>query len=588
MAKKKKFDFSGYATKADLKCSDGRVILKDAFKANDGQVVPLVWAHGHKDPENVLGHVLLENREDGVYAYATFNKTQKAKHAKELVEHGDITSLSIFANELKQKAMKVVHGMIREVSLVMAGANPGAHIDNPAFEHSDEVDDTEAHIFTDEEITLQHEDSKEEEETVEEIFNSMNPKQKNVVYAMIGHALSEAKHSADDEDDEDEEEDEDDEDTEGKENKKMEHSDKGGTKKMKKNAFDKSGGDEQLKNTLTHDQFQVILTDAQKPGNTFRSAVLAHATEYGIENIDILFPDAASLTKDPDWLKREDGWVQGVLSAIHKSPFSRIKSITMDMDINSARAKGYVMATEKKEVYLKAAKRTTTPTTIYVKQKLDRDDIIDVVDFDIVAMVRMQLRTLLDEELALAALVGDGREVDDEYKINEENIRPIWTDEDLYVAREQLVSKTDYAAMIEQIAKSGKRYKGSGNPVFYTTNEVHMGMLWVKDKNDRRIYESDATLCAALGVTKIEEITALEGKIRTDEDDNTYDLIGMKVNLRDYNFGADKGGQVASFDDFDIDFNQYKYLLETRCSGALTKPKSAQIFEFKTPAEPEG
>lgn len=567
---KKKFDFSGYATKVDLKCADGRVIKKDAFKHNDGQTVPLVWQHVHNDPSNVLGHALLENRPDGVYAYCKFNSTESAKSAKILVEHGDISALSIHANELKQKGANVLHGSIREVSLVLAGANPGAMIDNLSIQHADgnfETDDSEAIIFTglelvhgdideddDEDDEFEHGD---DEKTVKDVFDSMTDEQKNVVYALLGSALE------GDEEDEDE----------------AEHSYEGG-KNMKKNIFDKEAMKNQAANTLTHSQFQTILEDAKKTGS-LKDAILMHATEYGIENIDVLFPDAQALSKDPQWLKREDNWVQGVLRAIHKSPFSRVKSIFADMDFEAARAKGYIKANEKKEVYFKASKRVTTPTTIYVKQKLDRDDIIDVVDFDAVAMVRFEMRTLLDEELAQAALIGDGRDVADPYKINEENIRPIWTDDDLFSIKEEITTKTDFAAMIEEIAKLHKNYKGSGSPVFYTTPDIHTNMLWVKDKNDRRIYETDAMLCSALRVSAIVEVPHFEGKTRTVEGD-TYELLGIKVNLSDYNFGADKGGQVATFDDFDIDFNQYKYLMETRCSGALTKAKSAQVFEFVT------
>ena len=350
---------------------------------------------------------------------------------------------------------------------------------------------------------------------------------------------------------------------------------------MKRNVFDKSN-EEEPKNTLTHAQFATILADAQKNGS-LKEAILAHATEYGIENIDVLFPDAKTLSRDPEWLKREDDWVSGVLSAIHKSPFSRIKSVIADMNFDEARAKGYIKATMKKEVYLKAAKRVTTPQTVYVKQKLDRDDIIDVTDFDIVAMVRYEMRTLLNEELARAAMFGDGRTLEDPYKINEDNIRPIWKEDDLYAIKEKLSSgKTDYKALVKEISLTHKRYKGSGAPVLYTTPDMHTNMLWIEDLNGRRIYESDATLCAALRVSKIVEIPQLEGLRRTDaETGKTYELMGIKVNLKDYNFGADKGGEVASFDDFDIDFNQYKYLMETRCSGALTKPYSAQIYEFE-------
>lgn len=551
------FDFSGYATKNNLKCSDGRTIRKDAFVKNDGQIVPLVWQHGHNSPENVLGHALLENREDGVYAYGKFNDTPAGKNAKLLVEHGDIKALSIYANQLQQKGNNVLHGAICEVSLVLRGANPGALIDNLSIQHADgteDIDETEAIIYTGEKISLtdlQHAD--DSGETVADVFNTLNDKQKDVVYAMIAQALGEG-------------------------DEEVEHSDDEGGDQLKKNVFDREDMEIRM-NTLSHSQFQEILADAQKYGS-FKESVLAHAVDYGIENIDVLFPDAQTLAKDPDWLKREDGWVQGVLNAINKSPFSRVKSVIADMDIETARAKGYVKKNEKKEVYFKASKRVTTPTTIYVKQKLDRDDIIDVTDFDIVAMVRFQLRTLLDEELAVAALIGDGRDAGDENKINEENIRPIWTDVDLYSVKEKLTTKTDYKQMIKEIAFSGERYKGSGGATLYTTNAIHMNMLWVEDLNERRIYESDATLCAALGVNRIVEIPNFVGKQRTTDDNKTMDLLAIKVNLRDYNFGADKGGQVATFDDFDIDFNQYKYLMETRCSGALTKPHSAQIYEY--------
>lgn len=570
---KKKFDFSGYATKANLKCSDGRTIRKDAFKHNDGQTVPLVWQHLHKEPTNILGHAVLEHREDGTYAYCSFNDTPAGVTAKNLVDHGDITALSIHANQLKQKGDNVLHGVIREVSLVLAPANPGALIDNLSIEHSDgeyETDDTEAIIYTGEEFSLDHaDDDSDEGETVKDVFDTLNDKQKNVVYAMISHAI---EGDGDDEGDDMSQSDDNNED------ENIKHS-KGG-KEMKQNVFDQKKGETATKNTLTHDQFATILADAQKTGS-LKESILSHAVDYGIENIDVLFPDAQMLKKDPDWLKREDDWVQGVLSGINKSPFSRIKSVIADMDFAAARAKGYVKATEKVETYFKASKRVTTPTTVYVKQKLDRDDIIDVTDFDIVAMVRYQLRTLLDEELAVAALVGDGREANDPYKINEENVRPIHTDVDLYSVKEELQSdKTVYEDIVEEIALSGERYKGSGAPVLYTTNYHHMKMLWIKDSIGRRIYESDATLCAALGCSRIQEVPALVGKTRTDAEDNVYELFAIKVNLKDYNFGADKGGQVATFDDFDIDFNQYKYLMETRISGALTKPKSAQIFEF--------
>lgn len=559
----KKFDFGGYATKVDLKCADGRVIKKGAFKENNGQTVPLVWQHTYNSPDNVLGHALLEEREDGVYAYCKFNNTPAGENAKALVEHGDITALSIHANQLKQQGPNVVHGMIREVSLVLAGANPGALIDNLNIQHSDgafSTVDSEAIIYTGGELStdevIVHDDITDapEGKTVGEIFNSLNEEQKQVIYAMMAHALD------------------------GVDEEKITHSE--GDDFMKKNVFEQHKEATQNGGALTHDQMQAIFADAQKTGS-LREAVLSHATTYGIENIDVLFPDAKTLSRDPEWLKREDDWVAGVLAGIAKSPFSRVKSIFADMDIDTARAKGYVKATEKKEVFFKASKRVTTPTTVYVKQKLDRDDMIDVTDFDTVAMIRYQMRTLLDEELAQAALFGDGREAGDPYKINEENIRPIWTDTDLFTVKEQLTTKTDYKAIVKEIALSHKRYKGSGAPVLFMTPDLHTNLLWIEDNNGRRIYESDATLCAALRVSRIVEIPQMEGKKR-EVSTNTHELMAIKVNLKDYNFGADKGGQVSTFDDFDIDFNQYKYLMETRCSGALTKAKAAQVYEFVT------
>ena len=559
---KKKYDFGGYATKVNVVCTDGRTIMPDAFKHMNGQRVPLIWQHDYNSPANVVGHAILEHRDDGIYAYGLFNGTENGVTAKELVEHGDITSLSIHANNLKQNGKAVVHGHIREVSLVLAGANPGAQIDNLCIMHGDSVEtvDDEALIYSGELLQLEHADEGDGGETVKEVFDSFTDKQKDVIYAMLAHVAGK--------EDEDEDEDADGDVT---------HSDQGGNV-MKRNVFEEQAAN---KKTLTHAEFGVIMADAQKLGS-FKEAVLLHAVDYGIENIDYLFPDAQTLKRDPEWLQRETGWVSTVLAAISKSPFSRVKSLFADMDIATARAKGYITATEKKEVYFKMAKRVTTPTTVYVKQKLDRDDIIDVVDFDAVAMVRFQLRTLLEEELAMAALLGDGRDVSDPYKINEENIRPIWTEDDLFCVKETVSTKSDWKKLVKEIALTHKNYKGSGAPVFFTTTDVHTNMLWIEDNNGRRIYESDATLCAALRVSAIVEVPHMEGKTRTVEG-KVRDLIGIKVNLKDYNFGADKGGQVATFDDFDIDFNQYKYLMETRCSGALTKAKSAQVFEFVNP-----
>ena len=581
---KKIFHFSGYATKAGLECADGRVIHKSAFKHNDGQTVPLVWQHMHNDPSNILGHALLEHRDDGVYAYCTFNGTDSGEQAKALVEHGDIKALSIHANQLKEKGKNVLHGMIREVSLVLAGANPGAFIENVSIQHSDgssETMDNEAIIYHDGDIDLEeieidlgdlvHDD--DDGETIGDIFSTLNAKQRDVVYALISQALE-----GDDDDDDVEHSDDDEE--------NLTHNE-GGKDDMKKNIFDNSENTEV--GTLTHAQFKTILNTAEKVGS-LKEAILSHAQEYGIEDIDVLFPDAKMLSKDPEWLKREDDWVSGVLKAAGKTPFSRVKSVFADMDIDTARAKGYITGDEKKEVYFKAAKRVTTPQTVYVKQKLDRDDILDVTDFDVVAMVRFQLRTLLDEELAQAIIIGDGREADDQHKINEDNIRPVWKEDDLYCVKETLTTDEDFAKMVEEIAFTHHNYKGSGSPVLYTTPAIHTRMLWIKDLNQRRIYENDASLAAALRVSRIEEIPQMDEKFRVvgeGEEEETRKLMAIKVNLRDYNIGADKGGQVASFDDFDIDFNQYKYLMETRVSGALTKAKCAQVFEFVVAEEEE-
>lgn len=590
-----KYDFGGYATKNDLQCSDGRTIRKDAFKDNNGTIVPLVWQHMHNDPGNVLGHAYLENRKDGVYAYCKFNDTDAGKNAKALVKHGDITALSIYANQLKEQAGNVLHGVIREVSLVLSGANPGALIDNLAIAHSDgsqvELED-EAIIYTDDSIStdeIEHSSEEDDEETIKEIFDSMTDKQKQVVYYLLAEAAnqdqSDFQHSDDEEDDENDEEDdeEDDENDSDEENNSddVSHSNEKGGKNMKKNVFDNSKNQDK-NNVLTHSQIDTIFKDAQKMGS-LKEAALAHANEYGIQNIDVLFPDAQPVSRDPNWIQREDDWVPKVLNAIHKSPFSRVKTVIANMDFDAARAKGYIKGNIKKETYLKASKRIVTPTTVYAKQKLDRDDIIDITDFDTVGMIRYEMRTLLNEELARCAMIGDGRELSDPDKVSEDSIIPIWKDNAVFAVREELQSsKTDYKALIKEIALSHTDYKGSGSPVFYTSPATHINMLWVEDTLGRRIYSSDAELCAALGVSAIVEIPLFEGLSRKDEAENTYNLLGIKVNLRDYNFGANKGGEVASFDDFDIDYNQYKYLMETRCSGGLTKPSSAQIYEFKT------
>ena len=563
-----KFDFSGYATKNDLKCTDGRTIRKDAFKDNNGQKVPLVYQHLHNDPSNVLGHALLENREDGVYAYCSLNSTESGKRAKELVAHGDITFLSIHANKLVQKGNDVIHGAIREVSLVLSGANPGAVIDNLVIQHSDGdvvADETEAFITTGMELSLtdvEHADGSSEE-TIEDIIATMNDKQKEVLYALVARASDigeEAQHSE--------------EKTEGD----IKHNDEGGSD-MKKNVFEDKNQKEQKKTSLTHGEIQEILTDAKRLGS-LRESFLAHAGTYGIDNIDILFPDAVSVTPTPDFIKRDMEWVPGVISGTRHSPFSRIKSAYADITADEARAKGYVTGNLKYEEVFGLLGRTTYPTTIYKKQKLDRDDIIDITDLDVVAWLKAEMRMMLDEEIARAVLVGDGRAPGPD-KIDETCIRPIWTDADLYAHHVDIAAVKTVEEIVEIIFRSKVNYKGSGAPIFYTTTSTLIDMLLVKDINGRRLFGSETELASALGVSRIVEVPVMDNLTRTDNG-VTWNLLGIIVNLKDYNMGATKGGQISMFDDFDIDYNQYKYLLETRCSGALIHPKAALVIEQRT------
>lgn len=573
------YDFSGYATKNDLKCSDGRIIRKDAFKDNDGQTVPLVWQHMHNDPTNVLGHALLKNVSDGVYAYCVFNDTDQGKNAKSLVEHGDVKCLSIYANQLMQKGSDVVHGVIREVSLVLAGANPGAMIDNLSISHSDgsmdELDD-EAIIYTGEEIKHAEDDSTEESsegETVEEVFNSMTDKQKNLVYAMIGEIIGE-DNSEDDS------------------ASQSAINDEGETEEMKSNVFDKETNKVEDTKTLTHAQFVEIMEDAKKCGS-LKESFLEHAQSYGIENIDILFPDAKTVTPTPDFIKRDTDWVSTVLNGARHTPFSRIKSTAADITADEARAKGYVKGNLKKEEVIKLLKRVTTPTTIYKKQKLDRDDIIDITDLDVVSWLKSEMRIMLDEELARAALVGDGRDAEDEDKINEENIRPIYSDDDMYSIHVGLDAETVDTPdkVLDEILRAMEDYEGSGTPVMYTTRGQVIEWLLLKDTMGRRIFNTEAELANYIGVSRFIYVPVMKGMQRqTQEGESpamtttTYELVGIIVNMNDYVFGADRGGQVSMFDDFDIDYNQYKYLMETRCSGALVHPNSALVIETYTEA----
>ena len=601
------FDFSGWCTKANLRCSDGRIILKDAFKNDDGRNVPLVWNHQHNEVENVLGHAMLENRDEGVYAYCKFNDTESGKNAKLLVEHGDISSLSIFANQLKQQGSNVLHGAIREVSLVLAGANPGAFIDS-IIKHGEESDE-EAIIYTGEDISLSHADDssddetlshascktepkkasetpkKEEkadnekkpvseekdsgEETIEDVFNTLTEKQKNAVYAMVGMLLGE-----------DEPDDEEDEET------------KGGNETMKHNVFDQD--ERQEENTLSHSEIQAIISDAKRYGS-MRESFLAHAAEsskdieqtYGIKGADDwLFPDARNLNTPPEFIKRDMGWVAKVMGAVRHSPFSRIKSMFADITEDDARAKGYIKGKMKKEEVFSLLKRTTTPTTIYKKQKMDRDDIVDITDFDVVAWLKREMRMMLDEEIARAILVGDGRLSSSDDKIDPMHIRPIWTDEDLFTVKALVTAAAGATAdekakaFIRAVVKSRKDYKGSGNPVLYTTEDMLTDCLLLEDMNGRVIYDTEEKLRSALRVSAIVTVPVMEGLTRVDGESKTRNLMGIIVNLADYNVGADKGGAVSMFEDFDIDYNAQKYLIETRCSGALIKPYSAIAVEM--------
>jgi HK97 family phage prohead protease len=576
----KKWDFSGYVTKNDLKCSDGRTIRKDAFKDSDGITVPLVWQHMHNDPANVLGHALLENRSDGTYGYCLLNDTPTGKNAKVLIEHGDISSMSIYANQLKQAGQDVLHGFIREVSLVLTGANPGAHIENISFSHSDgteKIDDEEAVILAGEKITLDEEEDiehadEEKGKTVGDVFDSLNEEQKNVVYAMLAHAVS------DKEDGQGEAAAQSDAETEDS----IKHSDEGESV-MKNNVFE--GKQETLPEkkrvTLTREQLKELFADAEKTGS-LRTSFLAHAGTYGVDNIDYLFPDARTVTPTPDVIGRNMEWVTTVLNGAKHSPFSRIRSTAVTLTADQARAKGYVKGNLKKEEVIPLLKRVTTPTTIYKKQKLDRDDIIDIVDLDIVAWLKAEMRTMLDEEIARAVLIGDGRQIDDEDKINEDCIRPIAYDNDMYAHQILLPANVVGDAMIEGILRAMPFYKGSGNVTMFTTTAILTDLRLVKDAYQRRMYPTVADVAAAAGVDRIVAVEVME---------SIPDIIAIIVNMRDYTIGADRGGAVEFFDDFDIDYNQYKYLLEGRMSGCLTHPKSALVIKrtpgtLATPAVP--
>ena len=562
---KNKYDFSGWATKNDLRCSDGRVIFKNAFQHNDGLTVPLVWNHQHNASDNILGHALLENREEGVYAYCKFNETEAGQNAKILVKHGDITSLSIYANNLKQQGNSVIHGNIREVSLVLAGANPGAFIDN-VMAHSDEegctgVIYTGEHLMHAEESKVESEkdkkDSKEEseeesEETIKDVFDTLTDKQKDVVYAMIGNIL---------------------------ENKSEENNE--GEKDMKHNIFEGTNNKGQMEE-LSHSEMQSILADGKRYGSLRESAL-----QHGITEIGYLYPDHKTINSTPDFIARDQEWVSVVMNGVRNTPFSRIKSIHADLRADEARALGYMKGKLKKEEVFTLLKRTTDPQTIYKKQKIDRDDVIDITDFDVVSWLKTEMRMMLNEEIARAILVGDGRLADSDDKIKESNIRPIWKDADLYSIKSliELTSSTTAderaKAFIRAVLKSRKEYKGSGQPTMFMSEDMLTDCLLMEDKQGRIIYETVEKLATALRVKNIVTVPVMENLSRVDGS-KTKNLLGIMVNLNDYTIGADKGGAVNLFDDFDIDYNAQKYLIETRCSGALTKPLSAVVIESTT------
>lgn len=607
-----KYDFKGWASKNNLLCTDGRVIMEDAFKHNDGTIVPLVWNHQHDAPEKILGHALLQNRPEGVLTYGLFNNTESGKTAKLLVKHGDIVALSIMANRLKQDGNKVLHGDIKEVSLVLAGANPGAFI-NSVIEHGDynmddcvflcveeplelshfdeaeeTVDTEEEHndgtstdndeSASNEEETIEHADDnktetteessgEEDSETAADILDSLSDKQKDVVYDMLASAIE--MNESDLEDNETEES-------------------EGGNEEMKHNVFDQQENNNEQKNVLTHEAAEAIITNAKRFGS-MKESFLQHADTYGIDHIDYLFPDAKTVTNTPTFIKRDMGWVAKLMGGFSRSPFSRIKSVFADITEEEARAKGYIKGKLKKEEVFSLLKRSTTPTTVYKKQKMDREDVVDITDFDVITWLKAEMRLMLDEEIARAALVGDGRLASSDDKINEQCIRPIWKDNDLFTIKSVInrsVSSTpdDVAkAAIRNVIKSRKDYRGSGNPVLFTTEDNLTDMLLLTDETGRDLYENEEKLRIKLRVSDIVTVPVMENLTRS-VDGQTHTLWGIVVNPYDYRIGADKGGAINMFDDFDIDYNQQKYLIETRCSGALTMPFSAIAIETKTQA----
>ncbi len=639
----KKFDISGWATKADMLCSDGVIIKKDAFKDCDGVTVPLVWNHQHNSPNEVLGHALLENRDEGVYAYCTFNDTESGQTAKLLVQCGDVNRFSIYANKIKRRGSDVVHGVIRELSLVLAGANPGAVIDTVMMHGEDSyeegyissgeyIENVESLFHSEDTATkgdkemadnTKKQGNQSEGETIKDVFDTLSDKQKQAVYAMIGQILEDNGISSDDDDDENVKHSEDDQEPAedgkaGKADKEKtigdvfnsmtdeqknvvyamigqaledagvdddedEDEDEGGNNNMKHNVFDNSDymtGDADDREVLSQSEFNDIMDEARRNGSLKDTFI-----QHGITNIDYLFPDAQTVDNEPGFIKRNDDWVTKVMNKVHHTPFSRIKSVFANITADEARAKGYVKGKKKVDEVFPLLKRVTTPVTVYKKQTLDRDDVIDIVDMDVVAWLKKEMRMMLDEELARAILVGDGRNQSSQDKINEQNIRPIWTDDDVYTVKaavpitKETTGSEKAKAFIKAAKRSRKEYKGSGNPDMYIDEDVLTECLLLEDNNGRVIYDTIEKLATALRVQEIIPVPVMEN-MKREKGANTHILGGIYVNLNDYNVGADKGGAVNMFDDFDIDYNQQKYLIETRCSGAMVTPYGAVAIEF--------
>ena len=594
-----KCDFSGYATRNDVRCSDNKVIRHGAFAAYDGKTVPLVWQHQHKDVSNVLGHADLEVREDGVYAYAHLNRSDAGRTAREMVRNGDVKAMSIYATHVKARGNDVVHGELVEVSLVLRGANPGAYIDQISITHGDEGDEVEAVMYTDAQIDfVSHSDEDEDEEpdveeteeadeaddvehaedepeadkaegdgddpTLGEIFDSMTEEQKTAVYAIVGQLVETA-------------------DEEAEESEDTAHSDTTTEDTMAhQNVFEGSKKTEELP-VLSHDDMQKIFEEAKACGS-LQQAVLAHADNYGIKQIDTLFPDAKNLWTTPEFIKRKTDWVSHVVGAAKHSPFSRIKTQFADITADEARAKGYIKGTKKKDEVFTLLKRVTTPTTIYKKQRSDRDDIIDITDFDVVTWIRGEMRIMIEEEIGRAVLLGDGREVSSDDKIKEDCIRPIYKEDSLYAPRVILAKETTTEDMLDSIVRAMDDYEGSGNPTWFASPQIVTEILLLKDKMGHRLFNSLSDLADYVGVSRIVKVPLMKNLVRTSAKNGKVDALGIIVNMSDYTIGADKGGQLFAAEDFEISFNQYHYLLETRLSGALTKVKSAIIIERKQEA----